>query len=275
MNILITAGGTIEKIDEVRFISNNSTGLLGTKIAEAFIATGITDKVFYVCGKNAAIPQNDKITIRRVASVSDLETELKDIMSKYKIDAVVHSMAVSDYAVSAVTSYDNIFKSVNESLQSIDFKKCTKQDISELIFSGFKSEPNISVSGKISSDIGDLVVIMKKTPKIIGLIKQMQPNTILVGFKLLNNVPVDVLLKTGYSIMEKNKCDLVFANDLKDVNPENHSGYLIKSEGTYKKITGKSKIAAEIVSAVIEILNKERDTDEKYSTRGNGQYCGI
>ena len=40
MNILITSGGTSEKIDQVRSITNHSTGQLGKMIAERFLDAG-------------------------------------------------------------------------------------------------------------------------------------------------------------------------------------------------------------------------------------------
>ena len=40
MKILITSGGTTEKIDDVRGITNHSTGYLGKEIAELFLAKG-------------------------------------------------------------------------------------------------------------------------------------------------------------------------------------------------------------------------------------------
>ena len=40
MKILITSGGTTEKIDAVRGITNHSTGYLGKEIAELFLAKG-------------------------------------------------------------------------------------------------------------------------------------------------------------------------------------------------------------------------------------------
>ena len=40
MNILITSGGTSEKIDQVRSITNHSTGQLGKMIAEHCLASG-------------------------------------------------------------------------------------------------------------------------------------------------------------------------------------------------------------------------------------------
>ena len=39
-NILITAGGTKEKIDPVRYISNNSSGKMGYSLAQAAIDLG-------------------------------------------------------------------------------------------------------------------------------------------------------------------------------------------------------------------------------------------
>ena len=43
MRILITAGGTSEKIDSVRAITNHSTGSLGKAIAEALVTRSILD----------------------------------------------------------------------------------------------------------------------------------------------------------------------------------------------------------------------------------------
>ena len=40
MNTLITSGGTSEKIDRVRSITNHSTGQLGKIIAETFLNKG-------------------------------------------------------------------------------------------------------------------------------------------------------------------------------------------------------------------------------------------
>ena len=41
MNILITSGGTNEKIDRVRSITNHSTGQLGKVITETFLERGV------------------------------------------------------------------------------------------------------------------------------------------------------------------------------------------------------------------------------------------
>jgi Phosphopantothenoylcysteine synthetase/decarboxylase len=96
MRILITAGGTTEKIDEVRSITSTSTGLLGKTIADSFCAFEETETVYFLCGLTSVVPLSRKVTIIRIGSVTELQEEITNILSREKIDAVIHSMAVSD-----------------------------------------------------------------------------------------------------------------------------------------------------------------------------------
>ena len=92
LKILITAGATIEEIDEVRFISNKSSGKMGKALAEQCFrrgaeATLLTSKKFDL---------NPKIKQINFTSTEDLEKEIK----KHKnLDAVFHSAAVSDFKI--------------------------------------------------------------------------------------------------------------------------------------------------------------------------------
>ncbi|WP_304296819.1 phosphopantothenoylcysteine decarboxylase domain-containing protein, partial [Streptococcus sobrinus] len=55
MKILITSGGTSEKIDQVRSITNHASGNLGKIIAELFLQKG--HQVTLVTTKSAVKPQ--------------------------------------------------------------------------------------------------------------------------------------------------------------------------------------------------------------------------
>jgi len=56
MRILVTLGGTSESIDQVREITNQSTGQLGTFIAEQFLAQGaVVDAVVTKYAKHPKI----------------------------------------------------------------------------------------------------------------------------------------------------------------------------------------------------------------------------
>ena len=66
--VLITAGGTQEKIDPVRFISNYSTGKMGIALAQACARRGA--QVTLVCGAVSAPLRNPFGAIRRIDALS-------------------------------------------------------------------------------------------------------------------------------------------------------------------------------------------------------------
>lgn len=92
--VLVTAGGTTEDIDGVRFIGNRSSGKMGFAIAEAVIARG--GLVTLICGSvSAKIPADCK-----VVSVKSTNDMLEAVMNEEKnCDAFVMSAAPADYRV--------------------------------------------------------------------------------------------------------------------------------------------------------------------------------
>ena len=72
MNILITSGGTSEKIDQVRSITNHSTGQLGKIISKRFLEAGFS--VTLVTTPTAVQPKEHphlrKIFIKDVAELT-------------------------------------------------------------------------------------------------------------------------------------------------------------------------------------------------------------
>ena len=228
-NIIITAGGTSEKIDEVRVISNFSSGRLGLEIAKAFLDSEMAElgKIYYLCDRNTITPSTDeRVEIVRVAGVRGLLDALTNLMVTEKIDAVVHAMAVSDYMVKQVTTMDAV--------------KAGAEAVS-LVKNG---------EGKISSEVEDLVIVLQRTPKVIGEIKKLCKDTVLVGFKLLSNVEKNVLIETAYKLLQKNDCDMVLANDLSEITGEKHVGYLISQDGKFDQYDTKKQIAGAIVRSV-------------------------
>ena len=232
MKIIITAGGTSEKIDDVRTITNSSTGRLGYAIGKAFVAIGSKggkiEKIYYLHGLRASYPESDIIEPIAIGGVMDLKAELERLLTEENIDAVVHAMAVSDYIVNEVTTLDRI--------------RGTEDPDNEADLSG----------NKISSDIDDLVIHMKRSPKVINIIKKISPVSVLVGFKLLSNVPHEELIDVGYHLMEKNDCDFVLANDLKEIGADFHKGYLIHKDKTYDTMETNEEIAEMIAQRVLE-----------------------
>ena len=250
MKILITSGGTTEKIDEVRSISNNSTGMLGKTIAESFALLDSTEKIYYICGLTALLPDTPKAEAIRIGSVAELEAEVKKVLSDDHIDAVIHGMAVSDYSVGKVTTSKLIGESICNCIADNGFGEVSGQNDNEIIEKAVLNSETLSNKSKISSDMDNLILVLQKTPKIIALFKQLAPEAILVGFKLLNDVSYDTLINTGYGVLTKNDCDFVLANDLKDIFGCQHIGYLIDKNKEVQKLTTKKEIADRLAAVV-------------------------
>lgn len=226
MNIIITAGGTSERIDDVRSITNTSTGRLGRAVGQHFLKAygNSIDNLYYIHGLRALPPEGSSVTAIPVEGVRDLEAELSRLLTSQKIDAVIHAMAVSDYMVKEVTTLEKIKSGDREPL----------------------------AGNKIRSNIDDLTIVMERSPKIIGMIKKKSPDTTLVGFKLLSHVPREELIRVGHALLEKNGCSFVLANDLAEIGGGRHRGYLIHGDKTYDTMETNEEIAEIIAKRVME-----------------------
>jgi phosphopantothenoylcysteine decarboxylase/phosphopantothenate--cysteine ligase len=92
--IIVTAGGTKEKIDDVRFITNRGSGKMGSAIADACFERGAD--VLLLRAKNSASPRYH-IKEELFETSEDLLLLLKKYAPKY--DTCFHSAAISDFAV--------------------------------------------------------------------------------------------------------------------------------------------------------------------------------
>jgi phosphopantothenate---cysteine ligase (CTP) len=271
MKVMVTAGGTTEKIDEVRSISNTSTGRLGSLIASRYAALSNVDTVYYICGKKAAVPQCEKVKIIYIDNVRSLENTIMNLLSREKIDIIVHSMAVSDYCVKAVTSVSKIADAIVKKRETL--AQLQEQDLKSAICSLLHtSEITVCREGKINSKIDDLLLLMERTPKIISMLKKCSPKSTLVGFKLMDHVPHETLMETAFHVLKENDCDFVLANDLKDVGEENHVGYLIDRQRNCIKAVTKSEIADCIVQAT---TRKDESANEGNPFGCNGKHSGV
>ena len=72
--IIITAGGTSEKIDNVRKITNSSSGKLGMIIANHLLKESNDLIIYYICSKNSLRPEIDKrLSVIEIESVENLK----------------------------------------------------------------------------------------------------------------------------------------------------------------------------------------------------------
>jgi len=225
MKVLITAGGTREDIDDIRSITNHSTGRLGSIVADKFIQEGAD--VTYVCGENATLPSNVPSEIIYVRSTQNLLDTIERLLQSKKYDCVIHAMAVSDYTPTGIIYADD----PNSVIHPLDVNK-------------------------ISSNGSGVMLVLKPTAKVINRIKILQPETFLIGFKLVSNLSEDDLLLAATNVLEKNQCDIVAANDLRDISIDTHKAIFIGKTGIISRASTKHDIADFIYTSTIERVAK-------------------
>ena len=250
MKIIVTSGGVRERIDNVRSITNSSSGKLGSKIAMEFLNKRFQFlekslvnkdefKVYYIYGGNAKpLEVSNGVANIRVNSTKELLNTISDLLKNEKIDIFIHSMAVADYYSSFVFDLD-LFK------QRV--KELGTDNVDSVLYSC-----RLDTENKMSSDIKNPCIVLDKNPKVIHEIKKLSPYTFLVGFKLLDDVSEETLFDVGFDLLRKNRCNLVLANDISKIRKGNHEGLLIYPEKTYDKIVGKDSIAKMLVEKCLE-----------------------
>jgi phosphopantothenate-cysteine ligase len=259
-NILVTSGGTTEPIDAIRCISNKSTGKLGSLIADEFAQESTIEKIYYIHAKCAAMPQSEqamhKIIPIQIETVSDLLSAIQTLFEQTTVDAVIHAMAVSDYKIKNITSADMILDAAKESSSVAGMiKEISKTDIR-------------TDEKKISSCVEMPVLFLERTSKILPLFRKMAPNALIIGFKLLSNVPNETLIEIGYNLLVKNQCNFILANDYSTVAIGAHEGFLIDSNRNVLSYVGKENIAKGIVKTVFEI-DTNGNSNTVNSRKGN------
>jgi phosphopantothenoylcysteine synthetase/decarboxylase len=152
MNCIVTAGPTFEPLDDVRRLTNFSTGRLGTELANFLTARG--HKVTLLIGESATWPGERRASaVKAFSTTADLRAKLNAFSDK-KMDAIYHAAAVSDFA------FGQIF---------------TETKAGE--FSALKA------SKKFSTRSGSMLVELVPTPKIIAELRGWFPKTKIVGWK--------------------------------------------------------------------------------------------
>jgi phosphopantothenoylcysteine synthetase/decarboxylase len=219
MNILITSGGTREYIDDVRVMTNISTGKLGALIANRLAQTSTV--IHYVHAENSAVPSEFLgANLYPVKTAKDALKTIRSVLKRKNIQVVIHAMAVSDFT----------FKGIGKlKLKSSDpgaFIEYMRQTIT----------PN---------------------PKIISHIKEWAPNVYLVGFKFEVGATPQELTKLARESMLKNGCDLVITNDKAEMQRAGShvARFIFPKNSKYKnfKVLNKQSIADSLVCIIKKI----------------------
>ena len=218
-NVLITAGSTRGYLDAVRYITNTSTGRLGSEIA--FEAMGRGAVVTYIYGADSLFPvihgrsdlKASQLKLIEIETNNDLMKVLQEKLKNRKFDAIIHAMAVADYV------------------------------------------PARAKQSKTSSQKKEWLVKLVKTPKVINTIRDSWPEALLVGFKLEVNRTKDEIIRIARRFLAKSKSNLIVANDYKYISRNRHIAYMVTGDRKIPKpLKGKKAIARNIIFYLEKVL---------------------
>lgn len=219
INVLVTAGSTVEYIDSVRILTNLSSGKMGLNIAQQCL-----DKCFnvtFVYGHGSLnIPDDPRMNIIRIKTTEEMLKVVKERILNEKQHIVFHAAAVADFS----------------------------------ILHSSKKMPN-----KMDTRNGTKTIKLVPTTKIVDKIKQFDNNIFLVAFKAEYGISKELLVKRALAKLNECNGDLIVANDVSrkgcDFGSDTNEVYIIDKEKDIIHIPLESK--KEIARNLLEIVCKK------------------
>ncbi len=223
VKLLVTAGGTREPIDPVRFIGNRSSGKQGYALARVAAQRGA--EVTLIAGHTAGLIDPAGVEVVHVSSAQ----QLRDAVSKHAPDVHVLAMAaaVADFRPAHVAT--------------AKIKKGATED----------SAPVIDLVRN------DDVLAAAVQARTAGQLPNMRA---IVGFAAeTGDANGDVLFHARAKLRRKG-CDLLVVNavgDGKAFEVDNNDGWLLAADGTESALQHGSKtlMASRIVDAIVTFLH--------------------
>lgn len=172
--ILVTAGGTQEAIDPVRFIGNRSSGKMGIAIAQAAANLGAKVKLIYG-NVTTELPQDKNIELIHTPSSEDM---LKAVKQEFvQSDVLIMAAAVADWRMEKVADHKLKKQADQDTLQLTLVKtkdilrEVVKQKKADQVVVGFAAETNDLLKNaekKLHEKGADLIVANDVSKNVFG-----------------------------------------------------------------------------------------------------------
>jgi phosphopantothenoylcysteine synthetase/decarboxylase len=210
MRVLVTAGNTREKIDDVRDWGNIFTGNTGFSIAREMASVADVD---LLTSNRQHIEEAQTISRMRASGFSshaELKGALAAMMSREIYDAVFMTAAVADYQ--PVRAY-----AVLDRRSSGGRETWVVQDVQ---------------AGKVKSTYGQIAILGAPTEKLVDLFRtQWKFKGLLVKFKLEVGISKDELIQIGQASRNSSDADYLVANTLEMVSGAGAGAFLLSDAG--------------------------------------------
>lgn len=207
VKILITAGGSREAMDDVRYLGNRSTGRTGALIAAEAVRRFHT--VYLLKGEGSISPApwaDDTGLLQQVTytSATDLLEKGLELMGRHTFDAIIAAAAVADFAPERQ-------------------------------------------KGKVSSNRDEWTLVLRPTPKVIDRLAASAPQATLVIFKLEATQEQHQLVVRAQATMNRVGADLAVANFAAGMGRDDHPALLVEPDGSTRSVEHRDHLALSLV----------------------------
>ncbi|UBI01250.1 bifunctional phosphopantothenoylcysteine decarboxylase/phosphopantothenate--cysteine ligase CoaBC [Corynebacterium freneyi] len=216
--VVITAGGTREAIDPVRFIGNHSSGRQGFALADVAAQRGAD--VTLIAGAVDALDTPPGVTLRSITSARDLDAAVAQ--EAQGADVVIMAAAVADFRPASESDAKLKKGASDDALSRIDLVE----------------NPDILAATVRRRADGEL-----------------DADTIIVGFAAETGDATATPLEHATAKLARKGCDLLMCNDVSGgatFGAEDNVGWILSADGSVDEVPRGSKhaVASRILDAV-------------------------
>jgi len=212
--VLITAGGTIEPIDNIRVITNVSSGETGARLARLLSDFGCE---VHLLRAEHAVAVDSSMAQTTFSTFHSLQKNLKFLLGNQDFDCVIHMAAVSDFSIDSLE--------VNGITHPMgDFTKIHSSD--------------------------KLTIHFKNNPKIVDEIKSYShnPKLKLIAFKLTSKASADERNRAVEILREHSHADWIVHNDTAEIDKtKQQHRFTLYGPNTQTPIENIQTLASELV----------------------------
>ena len=209
--VVVTAGGTREPLDPVRFLTNRSSGRQGFAVAAAAAARGATVELI-TANTTGAAPAG--IVVRTVETTAELD------------DAVQAAADTADVIVMAAAPSD--YRPLHRNATKI-------------------KKPARSTRRRGRQQPAQLTLELVENPDILaGLVARRRPGQVIVGFAAETGDDTSSVLEYGRAKLAAKGADLMFVNEVGETvgfGTNDNSGVILGADGTSVEVASGSKEA--------------------------------
>ncbi|MGE3818859.1 MAG: phosphopantothenoylcysteine decarboxylase [Isosphaeraceae bacterium] len=247
MNVLVTGGGTVSPIDDVRSITNTSTGRFSATISEECLARGATVHHVHAWGAELPFFRAARFDLDAVGEDAEREIErLESLRSRYR--AVRDRLHLIPLRPATVSAYASVLEGL---LTSRPFDLV----LLAMAVSDYEPEP---IAGKIESSSESLLVRCRRTSKVIRRVRDWAPSAFLVGFKLLSHESEAELIRRAEDVCLQNRAEATVANDLRTLREGRHTVHLVRPGQAPETFGPSPTMAGELVERVFALTQAGR-----------------